>query len=532
MFKGVTTIELTDINTGEKQVVEDTNFFTNAYAHLCQPILRNGSNFPYAYSIHSSGIERTVEELTGGLLLFDESLGEDPNTFFPPQGVTMVGHGSDFAYNGTELSLGSYNFNLSDTTELKTKKYVWDFNAEQGNGTIASVCLTNKWGGAIGYGSKEFLSAELNNFSLGTSYLRCMDNYRVARYSIYHELNSYYVKPVYLSFKDDYIVLFDMLLLYTGILQFERVHFWTRKEDLFGRHNTISEYNQAKTSIFNGLTQIERITLDLKTTINSLSRDDACNFHCVDGKYLYLSASSNGRVTWGANEPRTFVKVNLEDFTYETFTMRNTTGESIKSPPYTSSAIRQGNSMAVCNGYAFFLASSGKIFAINISDNTNVRQIFMSDGEPALASSYITNVKNDCLIVGKNFNGMVTLCTKEAGLRKNSGSSALIYPLMCINTNDFLLRGLGMANVFWATYTTGISDCHYGNVCDTDDPLYFCNVTTSGSGATSVDGSSSYLNVNICVYAPFLMTINNLAEPVTKTAAQTMRVTYTITKQE
>ena len=40
-LKGHTIIELTDINTGEVSVVEDTNFVTTALEELCQPVFKS-----------------------------------------------------------------------------------------------------------------------------------------------------------------------------------------------------------------------------------------------------------------------------------------------------------------------------------------------------------------------------------------------------------------------------------------------------------------------------------------------------------
>jgi hypothetical protein len=61
----------------------------------------------------------------------------------------------------------------------------------------------------------------------------------------------------------------------------------------------------------------------------------------------------------------------------------------------------------------------------------------------------------------------------------------------------------------------------------TDNKLYFGSCMAYNIHVTT--GSMQFF-VNI--YPNVLMTINNLDTPVTKTSSQTMRITYTLTKEE
>ena len=84
MLKGKTIIELTDVNTGEKEVIEENNMVTNAINDLFNTF----PNLLNAYSIYRGGMFegygnsldfiRLYEFLLGGILLFDSQIEEKP----------------------------------------------------------------------------------------------------------------------------------------------------------------------------------------------------------------------------------------------------------------------------------------------------------------------------------------------------------------------------------------------------------------------------------------------------------------------
>ena len=213
MLKGITTIELTDIESGEVNVVQEENFITNALPRLCQPILRNQDTLATTLFRSEGGI--STEALLRGLLLFDSNLGESPNTVIPPLGVKMVGHGGEGTYAGSDLTLGSFNSNQSDLVSPNERTYVWDFTAEQANGIINSVCLTTQVGGQIGYGSNmkpERSASSLKQFSnITKSKMRVVSN---------AASNPRTRMPVYLSFTNDEMIFFNVDRFTLGELVF------------------------------------------------------------------------------------------------------------------------------------------------------------------------------------------------------------------------------------------------------------------------------------------------------------------------
>jgi hypothetical protein len=139
MLKGHAKIELTDVVTGEKTVVEEDNLVTNAVQYLLafmNKINRQPSNeiFPIATNA------------LGGLMLFSDTLAEDPNNMSFPGNASLVGY-ADRNSNTDDTMRGSLNAIESYATD-RGYVSVWDFSTSQANGTIASLALTSRYAGA------------------------------------------------------------------------------------------------------------------------------------------------------------------------------------------------------------------------------------------------------------------------------------------------------------------------------------------------------------------------------------------------
>lgn len=158
-LKGHTKIELTNVNTGEVETYEDDNMVTNALEDLFHPLGFFGnqsitSDKLLASNNESTNSDRLLHTTTGGLLLFDKSLEEDPELTIVPAGVSMTGHACYRNYTGTDKTFGSYNNNESGLLyDGYGYKHVWDFQTNQANGKISCACLTTALGGFMGTGS-------------------------------------------------------------------------------------------------------------------------------------------------------------------------------------------------------------------------------------------------------------------------------------------------------------------------------------------------------------------------------------------
>ena len=168
---GHTKIELTSQTTGEVETIEKDNIVTNAVSQIFNAFngmaLLREANANGEYGSTSDKSWELLESLYGGILLYDTALGSDPNTLFAPPEANLVGSGvPKVLNNGKGLQRGSFN-----TTESKTDlengvvTFVYDFATSQANGTIASVCLTSRYGGFFGESETALPAADGSNTS-------------------------------------------------------------------------------------------------------------------------------------------------------------------------------------------------------------------------------------------------------------------------------------------------------------------------------------------------------------------------------
>ena len=149
---GHTTIVLTDPKTGEQEVHEDDNMMTDGlerYFENCGFL-----NYP---NVDQNNL---VPDLLGGIMGFDTALDETKDSF--NQTLVKVPAGATMTFNGSILNsqivsdvseLGTYVANQSGWQDDGSYIETYDFSMEQGNGTIACVCLTGKNYGLIGEGN-------------------------------------------------------------------------------------------------------------------------------------------------------------------------------------------------------------------------------------------------------------------------------------------------------------------------------------------------------------------------------------------
>ena len=117
-LKGKTTFELTDVNTGEVEVIEDTNMITNGLQDFLDTYGYFGVD---VLSKDKMGANSLWVNALGGLFLFDSRLEENVKNTFMPAGVKMVGNGSkDVSNSGTVTELGSYNTTVTLQTAFSS----------------------------------------------------------------------------------------------------------------------------------------------------------------------------------------------------------------------------------------------------------------------------------------------------------------------------------------------------------------------------------------------------------------------------
>lgn len=141
---GHTKVMLCDPLTGKiKEQVESDNMVTNAVADL---LSRNWSGIASMRSLFP------LKNLFGGVLLFSNTITEDANNYNPPADSatqSLTANAGQTAHSTADPYRGNPNGGESVLTDTYWKM-VWDWQTNQGNGNISSVCLCPSAMGNIG----------------------------------------------------------------------------------------------------------------------------------------------------------------------------------------------------------------------------------------------------------------------------------------------------------------------------------------------------------------------------------------------
>ena len=536
-LKGHATIELTNVETGEKEIHEDDNLVTNGLQALLDPagiFQKNGLRGMYHSS--SDGY-KPILRATGGLLLFDEVLSEDPNLLYSPPGVGLTGCGSGIAYTGKNTCAGSYNLEESGAIE-NGYKHVWDFGTSQANGKIACASLTTQAGGKASTGSYPFDSSyvydESTEVLFGNEY--------------YSEDKSLFVIPkpddyrggFSTSYPEGYTVLYldgtknRILLANTDAWAyncprndvFTSSIFYKKGIDIkvirAGLTN-VSIFDNLGGTNFDCLDVIDEVHVDMPNGLAELITSDMLDttknryfslFRSVDDNYMYFiirlpDTSTTSTYEYIKPDDKIYVwKINVDTFESTYHVVTNTTGEKLfmaqtAEPIYTTRIdMIAFDDYIVCVGY-----TSKKIYLINLNDSTDISVLKWPTGDEA------TGVRNDSYGLGLSFH-------KNGKLYFIANRDANFFYVI-----DPVLKQIAYINVKGNIILDGNHVPYFG--------LFHIKGTNWIAGVACYRaGSYNYRPRIIVNYIDpaILITINNLASPVIKTSSQTMKVTYTLTK--
>ena len=458
MLKGTTTIELTDIHTGEKQVITEKNMITNAIHNLFQPTFGHLST-----ESTLRGYIPAYASLLGGILLFDTPIGEDVNQIYAPAGATLTGCARYNTVNtSTGVILGSYNTTESKYDSANKKmQFVYDFNTSQGNGTIASICLTNLEGGYGTYNS---------DMSYGTSVMK-----------------SFCSTPKALTI--------DGKDMYSGISTGAYFHLFTidPEADLayyFSSPTTSSLSIQSRQiglksfSLFSTAMPVVETSHTI-TLEHALTGYRCYNFDREDNALYIVSTASS---TIAANAQFIITKVNFGTWTVTQTVMTNTSNVTL----YSSSRFA-----IVHHGYVYFRSNAANytVYKFQLGNSANVVKL---SGSSSYAVVPVFAVGGRTYWQYSQYSSSIhrIYVTDEVTNRFNfSGNQQLVY------------------------YSKSSSYYTPSYVPVLNHPMFYY---------VSVGTNTTYTSYYL---ANYLATINNLSEPVTKTADKTMKITYTIEEQ-
>lgn len=136
-----------------------TNFFQEYYKEL-GPI----KGLPYNY---------TVEDMIGGILLFEKTIEADADNVLLPGGNKMIGNGATGIVQGsgaTVKELGTYMADETKWLDDNTYQMKYEWAPSQAVGTIRSVCLTSRAHGFIGEGNENSMQQRSTPSSSQSNY--------------------------------------------------------------------------------------------------------------------------------------------------------------------------------------------------------------------------------------------------------------------------------------------------------------------------------------------------------------------------
>lgn len=497
-IKGSATIELTNAD-GSKEIYKHDNMITNAVQDLC---MSQRGEMATILKIVNNG-DSYAQALFGGLLLFDETLDTDANNYFIPT-AKCTGYASQDAYAGLDTCRGSFNASEGGVQADGSYKFVWDFATSQANGTIKSLALVPNVMGQIGLTSSK-VSSESKNFYMKRTEVSPFDT---NGYMISSNIDGFPADGIFvIAVKDDiaYAVSRDNIGYRGGSAGASlciKNNGWILKLLRF----KLGASSIALTDKVCKATYIDTVNAQLPSeftstlnTSSSYAELIAFNFVQSESKIMIFPSERASNIQ--VNGTIKYCELDItNNYAFTTYTFTNNTAGYISSSP----SFSYGDTSGCCT-YPFFVARNyvictsvdaatrkSKICVVKRSDNTQVKVLHTIAGDDILFSEIALRIRP--IFWGAN-TALIVLY----------GGQGYIYIFVDLDT--------GIA------VDTNISNITQSNTVDIGDSAVFAS-------------AGQYLRYSM-TFNPFILcTKNNLDSPVTKTASQTMKITYTLTVAE
>lgn len=561
---GETTIELFDGKTGELvEVHKDKNMITNYYADLLKPIFKN----PGGVTIYNSEMKdggHNVKAFTQGVLCFANKIDEDSDNYLVKSDWNMTAHAGDVTYSGSDLTMGSYNNEISEIDERQLK-YVWDFTLEQGNGVISSVCLCPPLTGTAGVGSPYFDNDQATSHSMtdwfkfpSNPYLMNIElmhrpNIKSIRYTDYIEgaklsggISLDFNKNVYSHFS---IKLYPTMYLHNIDLHDEAHNIFDAKMG-DAKLSDASDYiwydDRCRDVIEINLHELFNTTFNLSWTLQDwtyintyASHNDAIRFSvCKSRQGLWVIAHKKFKLPDGVSTSWSnskFMPSNITDNVVYGVCLDPTTGETVDTFEFTNTSDlnyvvsddTESNPYGMLNRSYIIVGDYLYTYCREELGNYQPPEYWCVVNIRTGDCKYLKDMYSDKLL--HNNWGFMEITDDIITL-----SAKLISP-NADNNPRFALWVINVAKSYNTVLYTKVNtdelsnigslQGHTDNVIPTigNDLFYFMNAIYSNIG------TYQYVIRLTCAIKPFcVFSINNLSTPVTKTVDKTMRITYII----
>lgn len=493
-IKGSATIELTNAD-GSKEIYKHDNMITNAVQDLC---MSQRGEMATILKIVNNG-DSYAQALFGGLLLFDETLDTDANNYFIPT-AKCTGYASQDAYAGLDTCRGSFNASEGGVQPDGSYKFVWDFATSQANGTIKSLALCPNVMGKIGLTSSK-ISSESKDFYMKRTEVAPFDSYG---YMIDSDVDGFSASSIFvIAIKDDiaYAVSRDNIAYRGGSASPDlciKNNGWILKLLRF----KLGASSIALTDKVCKATYIDTVNVQLPSeftnTLNTSNYAELIAFNFVRSESKIIIFPSNRASDTQVNDTIKYCEMDItNNYAFTTYTFTNNTAGYIFHSSYPSYDKSDG-----CGTYPFFVTrnyvicvsvdaekSKVKICVVKRSDNTQVKVLHTIAGDDILFPKSTTAIRP------------VFWSEHTALMAIYDSYDYILYKFVDLDT--------GIA------VDTNITKITQSNTIDI--------------GNDSVFASTGQNLKYSMTFNPFILcTKNNLDSPVTKTASQTMKITYTL----
>lgn len=508
-LKGTTRIELTNVKTGEREVIEKDNLVTNAVASILDNPFAWQLKTAYGSNNFGGNILPLCPKLFGGILLYKDAIPESADQLFAQSTNKLVGYSSRNVNDKTDIMRGSMNQTESGPLESNDGyRFVFDFETSQANGTISSVGLTSQWGGMVGYGSEEWQNTQCPS-ALYQKVQNIADKDAVLAYVhlIHYDADSGIATAVYVSGQNAITV--------------TRIELHTKSWNLV-RNMPMFDSTQ--------ILETQVVEPDVFAGTSVTGSNLFYNFCDSNDGYVWgfeHAGNANGNSSGKASI--NWIKIKVDDLSFEEGTWEidgqlHYMGRAINpiEDGYFNGYAGQADS-AILDGYLYcFNYSLTGVYKIKLSNITDITFIEHPDKKIQTYSTNNNRYRFWYAIANMTVSGN-KICLWDGWINVDTivkNSYNLGYNISSVDVmHDGWLDG-NRASYYPYRNAAGRYGLNFG--------VYTLKYT--GFVRSNTEGED-VVDARLLLNSPYLATINNLATPVQKTADKTMKITYILREE-
>jgi hypothetical protein len=546
-MKGKTTIELRDAATGKiRERVTKSNLVTNAAAQLLAP-----PTLPFVWGGTSAPTNNPYAAMTnflpiagnsiGGALLLNAAMPDgdaDINTFPIPRSL-LTGHAGMSANAGADPKRGALNTAESRPLDGDGYRFVFEFGTDKANGTTACIALTSPYFGSRPHGVHDGdwasawnvqTDADVNSGGFlpnSAKWLNLTANayYYGTQFNLGAELaEGTFSVLAYEPLPDGAVRLY--VARYAAALQIVSY----RTPSMQNMSPVLGEWAPPPLVLENVLWSTASVA-NIHAYFFHFSPDDQC-FHCVrcaDSSNLAEKTFEHKVVTLLGAETNTAFTVN--DSAINCYVGAMTAATPLRGGVRSSASV---NTMGISkcgfllDGVLYLMqesAAQGVFGAYDANDGYAKIYGYVLDKQKAYSSyypvvSYLRRVNWQTRQVFVPF----------AWYFQSTAVVSTVYNFM----PGYLLDGAGMVKT---KFGFGRVLGHLFDGVNTENMLTYDPALPAVGGVETTPikygayCTGSTIGLYVSINPAYLATINNLAAPITKTSAETLKITYELTVQ-